>query len=57
MAEDLNAYLEEFRSRRSELAAKPGAAWEILAEGASRVRPTVEELMAAVRRALHVDAE
>ncbi len=56
MAEDLNAYLAEFREKRAALAARPGAAWEILAEGAAKVRPTVEEIMGAVREALHIDA-
>ena len=57
LVEDLNAYLQPFRARRSELAAEPGYAWEVLAEGAARVRPAVEALMADVRRAMHVDAE
>ena len=56
MADDLNEYLASFRERRSELAAKPGAAWEILDAGAAKVRPAVEELIGAVREALHVDA-
>jgi len=57
LVEDVNAYLREFRSRRAELAATPGYAWEVLAAGAAQVRPAVEELMGEVRRALHVDAE
>jgi len=57
LVEDLNAYLRPFRERRAELAAAPGYAWEVLAEGAARVRPEVESLMADVRRAMHVDAE
>jgi len=57
LTEDLNAYLAEFRERRTELAATPGYAWEVLAEGAARVRPWVETLMGDVRRAMHVDAE
>ena len=56
MADDLNEYLAHFRERRMELAARPGAAWEILDAGAAKVRPAVEELMGAVREALHVDA-
>lgn len=54
---DLNDYLREFRTRRAELAAEPGYAWEVLAAGAERVRPEVESLMGDVRRAMHVDAE
>lgn len=57
LVEDLNAYLRPFRERRAELAAEPGYAWEVLAAGAARVRPAVEDLMGAVRRAMHVDAE
>ncbi len=57
LVEDLNAYLRDFRTRRAELAAEPGYAWEVLAEGAGRVRPEVEELMGRVRRAMHIDAE
>lgn len=57
LVEDLNAYLAPFRERRTELAARPGYAWEVLADGASRVRPAVEDLMGAVRVAMHVDAE
>ena len=56
LVEDLNDYLREFRTRRAELAAEPGYAWEVLAAGAERVRPEVESLMADVRRAMHVDA-
>ncbi|MRS11482.1 MAG: tryptophan--tRNA ligase [Actinobacteria bacterium] len=57
LVEDLNAYLRDFRARRAELAGEPGYAWEVLADGAAKVRPAVEELMADVRRAMHVDAE
>jgi tryptophanyl-tRNA synthetase len=56
LVEDLNAYLRPFRERRAALAVEPGVAWEVLAEGAARVRPVVEELMRDVRRAMHVDA-
>jgi tryptophanyl-tRNA synthetase len=56
LVEDLNGYLAPFRERRAELAERPDFAWEVLADGAARVRPAVEELMGAVRRAMHVDA-
>ncbi|PKQ38595.1 MAG: tryptophan--tRNA ligase [Actinobacteria bacterium HGW-Actinobacteria-1] len=56
MAEDLNAYLGDFRARRAELAKEPGYAWEVLTDGAARVRPAVDELMSAVRRSMHVDS-
>ena len=57
LVEDLNGYLREFRTRRADLAATPGYAWDVLAEGAAKVRPEVEGLMGDVRRAMHVDAE
>ncbi|MDY0340737.1 MAG: tryptophan--tRNA ligase [Coriobacteriia bacterium] len=57
LVEDLNDYLRDFRTRRAELAAEPGYAWEVLAAGAKRVRPEVVSLMTDVRRAMHVDAE
>ena len=57
LIEELNAYLAPFRERRAELAAEPGYAWEVLADGAARVRPAIDELMTAVRRAMHVDAD
>ncbi len=57
LVEELNAYLRPFREKRSEMAAHPGYAWEVLSDGAARVRPVVEDLMGAVRRAMHVDAE
>lgn len=56
LIEDLNGYLREFRTRRAELAAEPGYAWEVLSDGAERVRPAVEALMEDVRIAMHVDA-
>lgn len=56
MAEDLNAYLSDFRARRKELASEPGYAWEVLAVGAASVRPAVDALMTDVRRAMHVDS-
>jgi tryptophanyl-tRNA synthetase len=57
LVEELNAYLRPFREKRAEMAAHPGYAWEVLSDGAARVRPVVEDLMGAVRRAMHVDAE
>ncbi|MHB1340327.1 MAG: tryptophan--tRNA ligase [Coriobacteriia bacterium] len=56
LAEDLNDYLRDFRTRRAELAEHPGYAWEVLESGAAKVRPAIEELMGAVRTAMHVDA-
>ncbi|MCE5203839.1 MAG: tryptophan--tRNA ligase [Coriobacteriales bacterium] len=56
MAADLTAYLSEFRARRAELNAHPGYAWEVLADGAARVRPVVVDLMGEVREAMRLKA-
>jgi len=55
MAEDLNSYLGKFRMDRATLASDPSYAWDILDEGAARVRPAIEELMNGVRTAMHVN--
>ncbi len=55
LIEDLAAYLGPFQERRAELAARPGYAWEVLAAGAERVRPTIREVMAEVRRLVRID--
>jgi tryptophanyl-tRNA synthetase len=56
LVEELNAYLRDFRTKRAELAAQPSAAWDVLDEGHDRVRPIIEDVMGAVRSAMHVDA-
>ncbi len=56
LIEDLNGYLRDFRERRAEMASRPDYAWEVLENGAARVRPAIDELMGQVRRAMHVDA-
>ena len=56
LIERLAAYLAPFRERRDELAAREGYAWEVLADGAARVRPVVRETIDAVRRLVHVEA-
>jgi tryptophanyl-tRNA synthetase len=43
-----------FRERRSELARTPEIVDEVLADGAAKVRPVVEETMKAVRRAMNL---
>jgi tryptophanyl-tRNA synthetase len=43
-----------FRERREELEASPGLAEEVLAAGAAKVRPVVEQTMTAVREAMHL---
>jgi tryptophanyl-tRNA synthetase len=55
LVEDLTAYLGPFRERREELAAIPGFAWDVLARGASRVRPVAEEVIANCRDRVRID--
>jgi tryptophanyl-tRNA synthetase len=55
MAEDLVAYLAEFRARRAELAARPGFAWEVLAAGAEKVHPLASEVIENCRRLVRLD--
>ncbi len=55
LAEELAAYLAPFRERRARLAARPGYAWEVLAEGARNVRPVTDEVVGTVRRLVGVD--
>ena len=52
---DLVDYLAEFQQRRTELAAKPGFAWEVLDAGAAKARPVTNEVMSTCRRLLHID--
>jgi tryptophanyl-tRNA synthetase len=52
LADRLVPYFEPFRSRREELEQTPGLAEEVLANGAAKVRPVVEETMKAVRAAM-----
>jgi tryptophanyl-tRNA synthetase len=57
LAEELSAYLGPFRERRARLGARPGYAWEVLAEGAKSVRPVTDEVVGTVRRLVGVDPE
>jgi tryptophanyl-tRNA synthetase len=56
LVEDLTAYLAPFQERRAELAAKPGYAWDVLADGAARVRPVAREVIEDCRRRVRIDA-
>jgi len=55
LIDDLTAYLAPFREKREELAAKPGYAWEVLAEGAKRARPITREVIDTVRGLTHIE--
>jgi tryptophanyl-tRNA synthetase len=48
LADGINRYLANFRERRRELAANPGAADEILASGAARAQAIAKETMVEV---------
>ncbi len=47
--------LAGFRERRKEMEGQPDLAWEVLADGLTRVRPIVREGLAGARQAMGVD--
>jgi tryptophanyl-tRNA synthetase len=54
LADRIVAYFRPFRERRAELEEMPGVAEDVLAAGARKVRPIVEETYGAVRAAMHL---
>jgi tryptophanyl-tRNA synthetase len=54
LADRIAPYYADFRARRAELEATPNVVHDILAEGAAKVRPVVEETMKAVRTATSI---
>jgi tryptophanyl-tRNA synthetase len=54
LADRVVDYYRPFRERRAELEQMPGLADEVLAGGAAKVRPVVEQTTAAVREAVHL---
>jgi len=54
LADRIIEYYEPFRERRANLDATPGIVDEVLAEGAAKVQPVVEETMKAVRHAMNL---
>jgi tryptophanyl-tRNA synthetase len=52
MAKNLNAHLEPFRARRTEIGSQPQHVWDVLDDGASRARAIAEKTMEAVRAAI-----
>ena len=56
LADDMVAYFEPFQTRRAELAAIPGYAWDVLAKGAEKARPVTSEVVATVRELIGIDA-
>ena len=53
-AANLNANLEPFREKRSELDSKPDMVWNILHDGAKRARVLADETMKKVRAAIQL---
>jgi tryptophanyl-tRNA synthetase len=51
----LNEFLEPMRVRRREYAASPDYVWDVLARGNKRAREAGDQVMAAVREAMHID--
>jgi tryptophanyl-tRNA synthetase len=49
MAKNLNAHLEPFRARRSDIGSKPEYIWDVLEDGAKRAREIAENTMREVR--------
>jgi tryptophanyl-tRNA synthetase len=54
LAERIVEYYAPFRERREQLEHTPEVADEVLAAGAAKVRPVVEDTMKAVRSAMHL---
>ena len=54
LADRIVRYYRDFRERREELEHRAGLVEEVLAAGAAKVRPVVEETMKAVRDAMHL---
>ncbi|MDR3073249.1 MAG: tryptophan--tRNA ligase [Deltaproteobacteria bacterium] len=50
----LERFLEPLHERRAKLEAKPGAVWEILADGNAKARAFARETMAGVRERMHM---
>ena len=55
LAERLVESLHPFQERRKELQARPGQAWEVLAEGLKKVKPIAGEVLAEVRRRMGIE--
>ncbi len=55
LADDLVAYLAPFRERRAELSEVPGYAGEVLAGGASKVRPVTTAVVSTCRELIGID--
>jgi tryptophanyl-tRNA synthetase len=52
LAKNMNAHLEPFRARRSELNQNPDHIWDVLHDGANRARDIAESVMVEVRDAI-----
>jgi tryptophanyl-tRNA synthetase len=54
LADRIVEHFRPFRDRREELEHRPGLVEEVLAAGAAKVRPVVDDTMKAVREAMHL---
>jgi tryptophanyl-tRNA synthetase len=52
MAKNLNAHLEPFRARRTEIGSRPQQVWDVLDDGAQRAGAIAEKTMEEVRSAI-----
>ena len=52
LAKNLNAHLEPFRARRTDLDKNPAYIWDVLDDGARRANVLAEETMVSVRSAI-----
>lgn len=52
LAQNLNAYLEPFRSRRAEIACQPNTVWDVLADGRRRAKAIASQTITEVKEAI-----
>jgi tryptophanyl-tRNA synthetase len=53
-AKNLNAYLEPFRAKRTDIASDPDHVWDVLRDGANRAKQIAEQTMVEVRSAVRL---
>ncbi len=52
MAQNLNAHLQPFRSRRAEIGLNPNTVWDVLADGQRRAKAIASQTLAEVKEAI-----
>jgi tryptophanyl-tRNA synthetase len=53
-AKNLNAYLEPFRAKRTDIASDPDHVWDVLRDGANRAKQIAEQTLVEVRSAVRL---